>query len=51
MDEALADFKDLKRNCYSVYLYGTINPDHNYEEGVEIHLTKNKIYKYQLWRL
>ncbi len=41
MDEALADFKDLKGNCYSVYMYGTINPDHNYEEDVEIHLTKN----------
>lgn len=41
MDEDLADFKDLIGNRYRVYMYGTINPDHNYEEDIEIRLMKN----------
>ncbi|MBU5257576.1 hypothetical protein [Tissierella praeacuta] len=41
IDEDLADLRDLKGNRYRVYVYGTINPDHNYEEDIEIRLTKN----------
>ena len=38
IDEDHADFNDLEGNTYRVCMYGTINPDHNYEEDVEIRL-------------
>lgn len=42
MDESLAEFKDLEGNEYSIYMDGSINPDNNYEEDIEVHLKKNK---------
>ncbi len=41
MYESLADFKDLEGNEYSVYINGSLNPDHNHNEDIEIHLSKN----------
>ncbi|MCH5138166.1 hypothetical protein JMF89_13245 [Clostridiaceae bacterium UIB06] len=41
VDEPLANFKDLYGNEYSVYINGTLNPDHNHEECIEVHLKKN----------
>lgn len=42
IDNSLAKFKDLDGNEYSVYIAGTLNPSHNHDEDIEIHLKKNK---------
>lgn len=42
MDETLANFKDLEGNEYSVYMEGTLNPDHNHDEDIKVHFKKNK---------
>lgn len=41
MDEPLALFKDISGNEFTIYMDGTINPDHNYEEDIEVHLRRN----------